>query len=100
MDTKSASGIFQRTSLSIKSSPLARFLAFVRPHMKLALGACVMGVLKFNFLLAFPLAFKYIIDVLLVKQNKIAAIDGASGSLPLWASESTRSTSSRYSSAP
>ena len=49
------------------SSPLARFLAFVRPHMKLALGACLMGVLKFNLPLAFPLAFKYIIDVLFAR---------------------------------
>src|SRR5579872_2504933 len=75
MDTPAQPRILQRWFPRIATSPLARFLAFVRPHMKLALGACLMGVLKFNLPLAFPLAFKYIIDVLLVKQPKIAGVD-------------------------
>ncbi len=65
MDTKSASGLFPRT----ETSPLPRFLAFVRPHMKMAMAAAGMGIIKFNLPLAFPLAFKYIIDVLVVHSH-------------------------------
>src|SRR5271157_4079543 len=65
MDTKSASGFFSRST----TSPLPRFLAFVRPHMRLAMGAAGMGIIKFNLPLAFPLAFKYIVDVLVVHSH-------------------------------
>ena len=70
MDPNPASGIFTRISSSAGDSPLSRFLAFVRPHMKLATGAAVMGVIKFNLPLAFPLAFKYIVDVLVVHSHQ------------------------------
>ncbi len=58
-----------------KNSPLPRFLAFVRPHMKLAMAAAVMGIVKFNLPLAFPLAFKYIIDVLVVHTHKLTGLN-------------------------
>lgn len=38
--------------------------------MKMAAAAGVMGVIKFNLPLAFPLAFKYILDVLVVKSHQ------------------------------
>src|SRR5271166_4605079 len=75
MDTKSASGIVKRAFVSVESSPLARFLAFVRPHMKLAMAAVVMGVVKFNLPLAFPLAFKYIVDVLVVHSHRLSGLN-------------------------
>jgi ATP-binding cassette, subfamily B, putative efflux pump len=65
-DTKADSGFFSRPT----TSPLPRFLAFVRPHLKLAMGAGVMGIIKFNLPLAFPLAFKYIVDVLVVHSHQ------------------------------
>ena len=75
MDTKSAPGFFKRAFISVESSPLARFLAFVRPHMKLAAAAAVMGVVKFNLPLAFPLAFKYIVDVLVVHSHRLSGLN-------------------------
>ncbi len=71
MDTKSATGFFSR----LESSPLARFLAFVRPHMKLAGAAAVMGIIKFNLPLAFPLAFKYIVNVLVVRGHQLTGLN-------------------------
>jgi ABC-type multidrug transport system fused ATPase/permease subunit len=59
----------------VQKSPLARFLAFVRPHLKLASGAGAMGVAKFTLPLAFPLAFKYIIDVLVVREPHLEAVN-------------------------
>jgi subfamily B ATP-binding cassette protein MsbA len=47
---------------------LMRFLGYVRPHLLLVTGGSVMGILKFTLPLAFPLAFKYVFDVLLVPQ--------------------------------
>ncbi len=47
-----------------------RFLSYVRPHAWLVAGGALMGVLKFTLPLLFPLAFKYVIDVLLVPQVK------------------------------
>src|SRR5438132_3029413 len=55
---------------STSTSALVRFLALVRPHLKLVVGAALMGVGKFTLPLAFPLAFKYVIDVLLATQPK------------------------------
>ena len=46
-------------------APLVRFLSFIRPHFRLVAGAALMGVGKFALPLAFPLTFKYIVDVLL-----------------------------------
>src|SRR5579863_1150002 len=58
-------------------SPLIRFLSFVRPHLALVVGAALTGVGKFTLPLAFPLAFKYVIDVLLSPQPKLDGIDRA-----------------------
>ncbi|MGH7932464.1 MAG: ABC transporter ATP-binding protein [Candidatus Binataceae bacterium] len=56
-------------------SPLIRFLSLVRPYRRLVVGAALMGVGKFTLPLAFPLAFKYIIDVLLASRPKLDRID-------------------------
>jgi ATP-binding cassette, subfamily B, putative efflux pump len=56
-------------------SPLIRFLALVRPYLRLVIGAALMGIGKFTLPLAFPLAFKYIVDGLLVSQPKLDRID-------------------------
>jgi ATP-binding cassette, subfamily B, putative efflux pump len=69
MDTKSVPGFFARTSADVNRSPLARFLSFVGPHMKLAIAAAIAGIIKFNLPLAFPLAVKYILDVLVVHSH-------------------------------
>jgi ABC-type multidrug transport system fused ATPase/permease subunit len=69
MDTKSVPGFFARTSADVNRSPLARFLSFVGPHMKLAIAAAISGIIKFNLPLAFPLAVKYILDVLVVHSH-------------------------------
>lgn len=53
------------------NTPLWRFLSYVRPHGWLVAGGAMMGVLKFTLPLMFPLAFKYVIDVLLVPQPKM-----------------------------
>jgi ATP-binding cassette, subfamily B, putative efflux pump len=55
----------------IKSSPLVRFLSFIKPHLRFAGGAGLMGIAKFTLPLVFPLAFKYIIDVLLLHQVRL-----------------------------
>ncbi len=56
-------------------SPLIRFLSFVRPHLGLVIGAALTGIGKFTLPLAFPLAFKYIIDVLIASQPKLDGIN-------------------------
>jgi ABC-type multidrug transport system fused ATPase/permease subunit len=56
-------------------SPLIRFLSLVRPHLRPVVGAALMGIGKFTLPLAFPLAFKYIVDVLLASQPKLDRID-------------------------
>src|SRR5689334_14947232 len=59
----------------LQNSPLTRFLAFVRPHLRLASGAGAMGVAKYTLPLTFPLAFKYIIDVLVVREPRLEPIN-------------------------
>lgn len=59
----------------VSRTPLARFLSFVRPHLRLVVGAALMGIGKFTLPLAFPLAFKYVIDVLLASQPKLDGIN-------------------------
>lgn len=54
-----------------KASPLMRFLAFVRPHMKTAGGASAMGMAKHTLPLMFPLVFKYIVDVLILQSKPV-----------------------------
>src|ERR1700674_1126877 len=62
-------GFFGRTfDRLIPRTALVRFLGYVRPHLWLVTGGSVMGILKFTLPLAFPLAFKYVFDVLLVPQ--------------------------------
>ena len=62
-------GFFARLSNRIvPQTALVRFLGYVRPHLWLVAGGSVMGILKFTLPLAFPLAFKYVFDVLLVPQ--------------------------------
>jgi len=56
-------------------SPLPRFFSFVRPHLALVIGAVLTGIGKFTLPLAFPLAFKYVIDVLLASRPKLDRID-------------------------
>jgi ATP-binding cassette, subfamily B, putative efflux pump len=55
--------------------PLIRFIACVRPQLALVISAALMGVGKFTLPLAFPFAFKYVVDVLLVSQPKPDHID-------------------------
>ena len=52
----------------VPPTALVRFLGYVRPHLWLVAGGSIMGILKFTLPLAFPLAFKYVFDVLLVPQ--------------------------------
>src|SRR5579872_2501790 len=75
MDTNPAPNPQNLPSTGPARSPLMRFLSFVRPHMKMAAAAGVMGVIKFNLPLAFPLAFKYILDVLVAHSHRPAGLD-------------------------
>lgn len=52
-------------------SVIFRFAGFIRPYLRLVVGAALMGVGKFTLPLAFPLAFKYVIDVLLSSPPKL-----------------------------
>src|ERR1700676_1079506 len=62
-------GFFERIfDRIVPRTALVRFLGYVRPHLWLVAGGSVMGILKFTLPLAFPLAFKYVFDVLLVPQ--------------------------------
>jgi ATP-binding cassette, subfamily B, putative efflux pump len=56
-------------------TPLTRFLGYVRPHLWLVAGGSFMGILKFTLPLAFPLAFKYVFDVLLVPQPHMERVN-------------------------
>jgi ATP-binding cassette, subfamily B, putative efflux pump len=60
---------------SPRRHPLFRFLACVRPQLALVISAALMGVGKFTLPLAFPFAFKYVVDVLLITQPKPDHID-------------------------
>ena len=59
----------------VGNSPTLRFLSYVRPHLWLVAGGSVMGILKFVLPLAFPLAFKYVFDVLLIPQPRLEAVN-------------------------
>jgi len=62
-------GSFERLfNRFVPPTALVRFLGYVRPHLWLVAGGSAMGILKFTLPLAFPLAFKYVFDVLLVPQ--------------------------------
>jgi ABC-type multidrug transport system fused ATPase/permease subunit len=60
---------------SNRRAPLIRFLACVRPQLSLVISAALMGVGKFTLPLAFPFAFKYVIDVLLPAHSTPDHID-------------------------
>jgi ATP-binding cassette, subfamily B, putative efflux pump len=45
--------------------PLLRFLSYLKPNAQLVVGAALMGIGKFTLPLAFPIAFRYVVDVLL-----------------------------------
>jgi ABC-type multidrug transport system fused ATPase/permease subunit len=49
----------------LRQAPVVRFLGYTRPHLGRALGAAAMGIAKFTLPLAYPLGFKYVVDVLL-----------------------------------
>ena len=56
-------------------SSIYRFLLLVRPHLRLVIGAALAGIGKFTLPLIFPLAFKYIIDVLLSPQPRLDRVN-------------------------
>ena len=60
---------------SNRRHPLIRFLACIRPQLTLVISAALMGVGKFTLPLAFPFAFKYVIDVLLPSHPQPDHID-------------------------
>src|SRR5260370_27459608 len=69
-------GFFARFSDRVfPPTALLRFLGYVRPHLWLVAGGSVMGILKFTLPLAFPLAFKYVFDVLLVPQPRLERVN-------------------------
>jgi subfamily B ATP-binding cassette protein MsbA len=76
-DTDAAQSAAWRSFLGrlIPQTPTFRFLSYVRPHLWLVAGGSVMGVLKFGLPLAFPLAFKYVFDVLLVPQPHMERVN-------------------------
>ncbi|MGH7864076.1 MAG: ABC transporter ATP-binding protein, partial [Candidatus Binataceae bacterium] len=63
---------------------LWRFLAFVRPHIGYVAGGSVMGILKFTLPLAFPLAFKYVFDVLLIPQPHMERVNAFIDGWVIW----------------
>ena len=67
-DQRSRGFFAHLTNRIFPQTPLMRFLAYVRPHLWLVAGGSFMGILKFTLPLAFPLAFKYVFDALLVPQ--------------------------------
>jgi ATP-binding cassette, subfamily B, putative efflux pump len=66
--------VMERNVEKISRSVIFRFAGFVRPYLRLVVGAALMGVGKFTLPLAFPLVFKYVIDVLLTSPPKFDAV--------------------------
>src|ERR1700722_9694279 len=60
---------------NFRRQPLVRFLACVRPQLKLVVLAALLGICKFTPPLAFPFAFKYVVDVLVATTPKADRID-------------------------
>lgn len=58
-----------------KRSATIRFIRLVRPHLRLVVGAALMGIGKFTLPLAFPLAFKYVVDVLLTAPPRLDRVN-------------------------
>jgi ATP-binding cassette, subfamily B, putative efflux pump len=59
--------------VKISKSVIFRFAGFVKPYLRLVVGAALMGVGKFTLPLTAPLVFKYVIDVLLTSPPKFDA---------------------------
>ncbi len=62
-------------------SSLIRFVAFLKPHFGYVAAAAAMGVGKFTLPLIFPLAFRYIVDVLLSSHPHL---DGVNSIIDRW----------------
>src|SRR5258707_13760558 len=60
--------------VKISKSVIFRFVGCLRPYLRLVVGAALMGVGKFTLPIAFPLAFKYVIDGLLTSPPKFDGI--------------------------
>jgi len=65
MDEVPAEAAERRAAPAHRRSPLLRFLGYVAPHKWYIVGAAATGVLKFVIPLAFPLALKYLTDIVL-----------------------------------
>ncbi|MBF6569399.1 MAG: ABC transporter ATP-binding protein [Candidatus Binataceae bacterium] len=61
--------------VQLHRSPLLRFFSFMQPHLRYLVGAALIGVGKFTLPLAFPLAFRYVVDVLLAAHPKIEGLN-------------------------
>lgn len=55
--------------------PLIRFVSFLKPQFPYVIGAALMGIGKFALPLVFPLAFRYIVDVLLTAHQHLNGIN-------------------------
>ena len=58
----------------ISKSVIFRFARCLKPYTRFVVGAALMGIGKFTLPLAFPLAFKYVIDGLLTSPPKLDGI--------------------------
>jgi subfamily B ATP-binding cassette protein MsbA len=56
-------------------SRLLRFASFLKPQLSFVAGAALMGVGKFTLPLIFPLAFRYVVDVLLAPTHRLDGIN-------------------------
>ena len=56
-------------------SPLVRFASFLKPQLGYVAAAAAMGVGKFTLPLIFPLAFRYIVDVLLSSHPRLSGVN-------------------------
>jgi ABC-type multidrug transport system fused ATPase/permease subunit len=66
-----------------RQSPLIRFLGYVRPYGWFIAGAAVAGTVKFVIPLAFPLALKYLTDVVLAPDPR-AHTDRFDAAIDAW----------------
>jgi ABC-type multidrug transport system fused ATPase/permease subunit len=67
-------------------SPLFRFLRYVVPHKWYIAGAAGAGILKFGIPLAFPLALKFLTDVVLARDPR-AVSDAANRVVERWCAD-------------
>jgi ABC-type multidrug transport system fused ATPase/permease subunit len=59
--------------VNFSRSVIFRFAGYVKPYLRLVVGAALMGVGKFTLPLTAPIVFKYVIDVLLSSPPKFDA---------------------------